>query len=149
MFRQFGAGEILLILLVVLLLFGAKRLPDAARGLDRSLRIFKTEVGAMNEDQTAKSSDTAKSSLAALRGEQLGQDEHADLLCVSLSALDTVGHYFGPDSVEARDVLLRIDRLLADFLDVLDREVGAGSYAFVVTADHGVGLTPEARDAKG
>ena len=87
--------------------------------------------------------------LAALRGEQLGQDEHADLLCVSFSALDTVGHYFGPDSVEARDVLLRIDRLLADFLDVLDREVGVGSYAFVLTADHGVGIPPEAAVAKG
>ena len=62
MFRQFGAGEILLILLVVLLLFGAKRLPDAARGLGRSLRIFKSEVGAMNEDPAAKSSDNAKSS---------------------------------------------------------------------------------------
>lgn len=53
MFKNFGAGEILLILLVVLLLFGARRLPDAARGLGRSLRIFKSEVSAMNEDPDA------------------------------------------------------------------------------------------------
>lgn len=44
MFKQFGAPELLLILLIVVLLFGAKRLPDAARGLGRSLRIFKAET---------------------------------------------------------------------------------------------------------
>lgn len=87
--------------------------------------------------------------LAALRGEQLGKDEHADLFCVAFSALDTVGHYFGPDSVEARDVLLRIDRQLATLLDALDREVGVGACAFVLTADHGIGLPPEAAIAQG
>jgi sec-independent protein translocase protein TatA len=45
-----GAPEIILILLVVLLLFGAKRLPDTARGLGRSLRIFKSEVKAASDD---------------------------------------------------------------------------------------------------
>jgi sec-independent protein translocase protein TatA len=44
------APEIILILLVVLLLFGAKRLPDTARGLGRSLRIFKSEMKAANDD---------------------------------------------------------------------------------------------------
>jgi len=42
--------EIILILAVILLLFGAKRLPDAARGLGRSLRIFKSEVKAAQDD---------------------------------------------------------------------------------------------------
>ena len=46
--------EWLLILLVVLLLFGGKRLPDMARGLGRSLRIFKAETKALGEDDTAK-----------------------------------------------------------------------------------------------
>ena len=45
-----GAPEIILILAVVLLLFGAKRLPDTARGLGRSLRIFKSEVKAAQDD---------------------------------------------------------------------------------------------------
>jgi len=56
--------EILVLLLIVLLLFGARRLPDAARGLGRSLRIFKSEVSAMNEDpdkSDAESSDTQRS----------------------------------------------------------------------------------------
>ncbi len=47
---KLGAPEIILILAVVLLLFGAKRLPDAARGLGRSLRIFKSEIKAAQDD---------------------------------------------------------------------------------------------------
>jgi len=49
--RSLGATEILLLLVVVLLLFGAKRLPDAARGLGRSLRILKAETRGLTEDQ--------------------------------------------------------------------------------------------------
>ncbi len=55
MFRQFGTGEILLILAVVLLLFGAKRLPDTARGLGRSLRIFRAETKGMMSDDEGQS----------------------------------------------------------------------------------------------
>jgi sec-independent protein translocase protein TatA len=52
MLRDIGAPEILLILLVVVLLFGAKKLPDTARGLGRSLRIFKAETkGLMTDDE--------------------------------------------------------------------------------------------------
>lgn len=43
--------HILIVVLVALILFGGKRLPDAARGVGRSLRILKAEVGAMNEDK--------------------------------------------------------------------------------------------------
>lgn len=51
MFRSLGPPEIILILVVLVLLFGAKRLPDAARSLGRSMRIFKSEVKEMrNED---------------------------------------------------------------------------------------------------
>ena len=50
MFRNFGTGEIILILVVVMLLFGAKRMPDAARSLGRSMRIFKSEVKEMKTD---------------------------------------------------------------------------------------------------
>ncbi len=50
MFRQLGAPEIIVILVVLVLLFGAKRLPDAARSLGRSMRIFKSEVKEMGND---------------------------------------------------------------------------------------------------
>jgi sec-independent protein translocase protein TatA len=51
MFRNFGTGEIILILVVVMLLFGAKRMPDAARSLGRSMRIFKSETKALRDDE--------------------------------------------------------------------------------------------------
>ena len=50
MFKQLGPAEIILILVVLVLLFGAKRLPDAARSLGRSMRIFKSEVKEMRHD---------------------------------------------------------------------------------------------------
>ena len=55
MFRQIGAPEIILILAVLVLLFGAKKLPDLARGSGRALRIFKAETkGLMDDDDDAK-----------------------------------------------------------------------------------------------
>lgn len=56
MFRSLGAPEIIIILVVLVLLFGAKRLPDAARSLGRSLRIFKTEVKEMGQDDDQRQS---------------------------------------------------------------------------------------------
>jgi sec-independent protein translocase protein TatA len=53
MFGKLGAPEIILILVVVLLLFGAKRLPDMARGLGKSMRILKSEAKAMKNDDVA------------------------------------------------------------------------------------------------
>lgn len=55
MFRQIGPGEIILILAVVVLLFGAKRLPDLARGSGRALRIFKTEIKGLHDDDETPS----------------------------------------------------------------------------------------------
>ena len=86
---------------------------------------------------------------AAVRGMELGADAVTDLLCVSFSSTDVVGHVFGPDSVESRDALLRLDRELAQFFVFLDGAVGAGRWALFLTADHGVGPTPEAAKAAG
>jgi sec-independent protein translocase protein TatA len=58
MFRNLGAPEIILILVVLVLLFGAKRLPDAARSLGRSMRIFKSEVKEMGNDSRDDESPT-------------------------------------------------------------------------------------------
>lgn len=60
MFRQLGAPEIILILVVLVLLFGAKRLPDAARSLGRSMRIFKSEVKEMRTDDSPAPAPTAE-----------------------------------------------------------------------------------------
>jgi sec-independent protein translocase protein TatA len=61
MFRQIGAPEIILIILVIVLLFGAKKLPDLARGSGRALRIFKAETkGLMDDDADDGVKDSEK-----------------------------------------------------------------------------------------
>jgi arylsulfatase A-like enzyme len=79
----------------------------------------------------------------AIDREQLGADDHADLLVVSLSAHDYVGHFWGQESWEAWDTLLRLDRRLASFLAELDRRVGADRWALLATSDHGGSPMPD------
>ncbi|MBL9077991.1 MAG: alkaline phosphatase family protein [Planctomycetes bacterium] len=86
---------------------------------------------------------------AAVVGMELGADAQPDLLCIGFSSTDVIGHCFGPDSVEARDALLRLDRELATLLAFLDGRVGAGRYALFLTADHGIGPTPEWARSRG
>lgn len=74
---------------------------------------------------------------AALTGEKLGQGDQTDFLAVSFSSTDYVGHAFGPNSIEAEDTYLRLDRTLADLLSTLDAKVGKGQYLVFLTADHG------------
>jgi hypothetical protein len=81
--------------------------------------------------------------------ESLGQRDVPDLLAVSFSSNDLLGHAFGPDSQEVLDVTLRSDALMKEFLQFLDDKVGKGNYAVVVTADHGVCPVPEVQKAKG
>ena len=69
------------------------------------------------------------------------------MLGLSLSSYDYIGHFFGPDSWEAWDELLRLDRSLADFFALLDRKVGADGWSAVLSGDHGGPPLPEAPDA--
>lgn len=75
---------------------------------------------------------------AALDGEQLGQDDITDLLAISFSATDGLGHAVGPRAVEIQDMYIRLDRSLEDLLKTLDAKVGAGNYTVFLTADHAV-----------
>jgi hypothetical protein len=75
---------------------------------------------------------------AAIEGEKLGRNGTTDLLCVSFSSNDHIGHAFGPDSHEVLDVTLRSDKLLGEMLAHLDEAVGKDRYAVVVTSDHGI-----------
>jgi hypothetical protein len=79
---------------------------------------------------------------------QLGRDEVPDLLAISISGTDYVGHVFGPESWEAEDNLVRTDLALAALLARLERE-GRGPIALLVTADHGVAKLPESSRAEG
>jgi len=85
----------------------------------------------------------------AVIAEKLGQDDITDLLVVSFSSNDAIGHIWGPDSQEVLDVTLRSDRLLAQLLAFLDKEVGKDKYTLALTADHGICPLPEVTAAKG
>ena len=80
---------------------------------------------------------TAEFAKAAIKGESLGQDEVTDVLTLSFSSTDYVGHNFGVNSKEVQDTYLRLDLALADFLKYLDETVGEGEYTIFLTADHG------------
>ncbi|HYB99944.1 MAG TPA: alkaline phosphatase family protein [Candidatus Limnocylindrales bacterium] len=84
-----------------------------------------------------------------LEEEDLGEDEVPDYLSVSFSSNDYVGHLFGPESVEAEDELLRLDRTLADFLKLVDDEVGLERTLIVLSADHGAAEPPAQLSARG
>ncbi len=74
----------------------------------------------------------------ALVEEKLGHHDGTDLLTVSFSSNDAVGHAVGPDAPEIRDISRRTDVLLGNLLKALDKEVGLANVTLVMTADHGV-----------
>ena len=75
--------------------------------------------------------------------ESLGKGPGPDLLAVSLSATDYIGHAYGPDSQEAASALRALDTQLEGFLRFLEARVRRGSLLVVLTADHGVAPIPE------
>lgn len=77
-----------------------------------------------------------------VEAEKLGTGDRPDLLTVSFSSNDLVGHTWGPDSHEVLDVTLRSDAIMAELLGFLDQKVGAGKYAVLLSADHGVAPLP-------
>jgi len=80
--------------------------------------------------------------IAAIIGEQLGQDSETDVLAVSYSSTDYVGHNFGVNSKEVQDTYMRLDTDLKKLFDVLDSKVGKGNYTVFLTADHGAVNVP-------
>ncbi len=79
---------------------------------------------------------------AAVANERLGADATPDLLVLSVSIPDRVGHRYGPDSPEVLDLAHRTDARLAEFLGYLDEKVGRGRYLVSITSDHGVATSP-------
>lgn len=76
--------------------------------------------------------------LAAVAGENLGEDAITDFLAVSFSSPDYIGHNFGPQSKEVQDTYLRLDRELARLFNALDAKLGKGNYTVFLSADHAV-----------
>ncbi|MEQ1760752.1 MAG: alkaline phosphatase family protein [Vicinamibacterales bacterium] len=78
-----------------------------------------------------------------------GEPGHTDMLAISFSALDLVGHSYGPDSHEVQDVLFMLDQTIGELLTGLDALVGRDNYVVALSSDHGVSQTPEHARAHG
>ena len=86
---------------------------------------------------------------AAIAGEQLGQRGVPDILSISLSSHDYINHLYSAESRLSHDHLLQLDRQLERFFADLDKTIGKGNYAVVLTADHGFMPAPEVTAAQG
>lgn len=81
--------------------------------------------------------------LEAVKAEKLGQRDVPDLLLISLSCTDYIGHAFGGNSHEMVDQMIRLDRALGEFIVTVEKLVGPGNILFVLSADHGGMPLPE------
>jgi arylsulfatase A-like enzyme len=86
---------------------------------------------------------TAELALAGLRATGLGTGTHTDVLAVSFSTTDAVGHRYGPDSRELHDQVVRLDRTLGAFLDSLYTMRDSSKVVVALTSDHGVARFPQ------
>ena len=80
--------------------------------------------------------------LAAIEGEGLGKSGACDLLAMSFSATDYVGHRNGPHAQETLDMYVRLDRDLERFFNELDDRIGKGNWTVFITSDHGAAAVP-------
>jgi hypothetical protein len=84
----------------------------------------------------------------AVAGEKLGQRGTTDILTVSFSSNDYVGHELGPDAPEVHDISVRTDQVIGKLFQFLDGKVGMQNVLVVLTADHGVSPIPEVNQAR-
>lgn len=96
------------------------------------------DLKATNEGVTM----TFKMAEAALDNEALGKHDVTDMLCVSISSTDVIGHAYGTRGKENYGVYMQTDKDLAHFLAKLDAQVGRGNYLVFLTADHGGAHNP-------
>ncbi len=75
--------------------------------------------------------------------EGLGLDRWPDLLALGYSALDYVGHRYGPHSREVMEMVLELDARLGELLGFVERRLGPGKVVVALSADHGVAPVPE------
>ena len=80
---------------------------------------------------------TTDMAIAALQNEQLGKGDATDMLCVSYSQTDVIGHEWSTRGEHTDDAYLQLDKDLGRLLKALDEQVGAGNYLLFLTADHG------------
>ena len=114
-------------------------LPDWAKAYNNELKKNKKaqELNRNIGDDPICGTVTTDMAIAALRGEQLGKGDVTDMLCVSYSQTDVIGHAWGTRGEHADGAYLQLDKDLARLLNALDEHVGKGNYLLFLTADHG------------
>ena len=112
----------------------------AAEGKLFNTLLFVSPVGDRLTNDFAK---------ALIANEGLGQDDVPDYLAVGFSSVDAINHFFGPSSLENEDVVLQLDRTLADLFAFVDQTVGLKHTLIVLSADHGMAEMPEFMAEKG
>ncbi|HTT64174.1 MAG TPA: alkaline phosphatase family protein [Bryobacteraceae bacterium] len=130
--------------------YNATRPADKFRGarwLDRTLPGDATVYAAL-EGSPFGNELVERFAETAIAAEKLGQRNATDLLALSFSANDYVGHAAGPDSPEVREMSIQTDRVLGKLFRFLDTTVGMGNILVVLTADHGVAPVPEVNIAR-
>jgi predicted AlkP superfamily pyrophosphatase or phosphodiesterase len=85
---------------------------------------------------------TVEMAKAAVTNEQLGADNITDMLAISFSSPDYIGHAWGPNSIEQEDDYLRLDKEIGGFFAFLDAKVGKGQWLVFLSADHAVAHVP-------
>jgi predicted AlkP superfamily pyrophosphatase or phosphodiesterase len=123
--------------------FATAPVPEVAQFM--ASHSFDADAPTADRWQKNPKSDAYLASLATWLVDRwkLGQRDATDFLGISFSALDTVGHDFGPGSREIEEVLFGLDTTIGTLIDHLDRTVGRDRYVLAVSADHGVAAIPE------
>jgi len=116
-----------------------KELPQWAKGYNAQLKKNKqlAEVGKKVGLYPLCGHLITDMALAALKGEQLGKGDDTDMLCISFSQTDVIGHEWGTRGSHTDEAYLELDKDVAKILSALDEQVGQGNYLLFLTADHG------------
>lgn len=132
---------------------GRQRIALVSTEFPHTVKGTGAEVGGAFTDawESSPFSDAYLAALAdvAIDAMKLGRGAATDFLGIGFSALDKLGHDFGPDSHEVQDLLVHLDARIGLLLDKLDREVGRDNYVVGLSSDHGVSPVPERVKALG
>lgn len=114
-------------------------LPDWAKAYNQILKKNKKaqELGRKIGYDPICGTITAEMAIAALKGEKLGKGDATDMLCVSFSQTDVIGHEWSTRGEHTDAAYLQLDKDIAMLLHAFDEQVGEGNYLVFLTADHG------------
>ncbi len=117
-------------------------MPDLPEWVKKTNKRIAAKPGTDVKTSVEGVAKTFEMAEAALVNERMGQDDVTDMLAVSVSSTDAIGHQYGTRGKENTDVYMELDRQIARFLSVLDEKVGRGNYLLFLSADHGGAHNP-------